>query len=172
MSCSFPVPLLQGRLLGRRGTEGVRRAHTIDESTTEARRAALRRRRLHIPPFPFGKESSSIPLLLLSPQDPLRWAPAGDPLFPDLTGKKVRPEDCPTIEKDCRPDGRQSEETILGNISPWTPSRSEASRRPTAPLGRLLGRRGTEGVRRAHVVLVSAMHSVETKRMPPKRVAF
>jgi len=71
------------------------------------------------PSLPFGKESSSIPLLLLSPQDPLRWAPAGDPFFPDLTGKEVRPEGCPTIEKDCRPNGRQSEETIFGNISAW-----------------------------------------------------
>ena len=30
----------------------------------------------------------------------------------DLTGKEVRPEGCPTLEKDCRPDGRQSEKAI------------------------------------------------------------
>ncbi len=88
------------------------------------------------------------PLRLLRIQLPYQGEPSPNP-------REVRPEGCPTIEKDCRPNGRQSEETILENISPWTPSRSEASRCPTAPQGRLLGRRGTGGVRRAHTINAS-----------------
>ena len=66
-------------------SQTLEKAHTVGICGVSWRRKApglspaCRRRKLHILRFAFRGKSSVVPLLLLSPPNPLRWALAGPP---------------------------------------------------------------------------------------------